>query len=157
MLFSKEPDKPTAVSFVDWQLGYYGPVSEDLLLNIFNSTDSQIRKNHYKHLLKTYYSSLSETVKKLGSDPNKLFTYDDLQSQFKIFGQISLMRSAPLTLNTLASAKDVEDMEKYVELIRRGENAHLMKEFDAETKQKFIKVTNELVTDFVNYGCVQSE
>lgn len=142
---------------MDWQMGYYGSITIDLILNIFTSTDGQTRKNHFERLLLTYHSALSEMVTKLGSDPNGLFTFDDLQAQLKLSGQVALSRSVVTTQLMVANAKDVEDMDKYTESIRKGEKAHLMKEYDAETKQKFSTIINDLVGDFVKYEYVKSE
>lgn len=147
-------DEATGVCFVDWQMGYYGSITIDLILNIFTSTDSQTRKNHYERLLKTYYSALSATVQKLGSDANKLFTFDDLQAQAKKYGQIILIRTVSLTQLIVANPKDVEDMDKYTEKVSRGEEVHLMKEYDDETQQRFSTIINDIFTDFVKYGYI---
>lgn len=139
-------------------MGYYGSVSMDLMLNIFTSTDSQFRKNHYEKLIRAYHSSLSDMVQKLGSNPNNLFSFDDLQAQLKVYGSVNLIRATVLLAFFVANPEDITDFDEYTDLIKRGKKARLLKtKFNEETKPKYSLLINDLVTDFVNYGYVTTE
>lgn len=143
-----------SICFLDWQLTRYAPPVLDLLYQIFGGTDAQFRKNHYQKLLSTYYSSLSETIRKLGSDPDKLYTFENLQEQMKIFGEFSLY-SGPLIIQTLvASENDIRNLDEYAEQIENGEQADLLEKFDDEKQQKYSQLINELINDLVNYEYV---
>lgn len=63
----------------------------DLYHNIFGATDKALRDHHYEQLLEAYYASLSGIVRKLGSNPDQLFTYADLKSELLKFGEYALI------------------------------------------------------------------
>lgn len=144
-----------SICFVDWQMSYYNSPVLDLLYNIFTSTDGQYRENHYEKLLKTYYSSLTESIEKLGSDPTKFITYNQLQDEFKKFGQYGLLRCCITTDLVISNANDVTDMDHYAELIDKGVEVRLVKKYEGETQQRYVTAINDIVTDLVHYGYVQ--
>ncbi|XP_055312342.1 uncharacterized protein LOC129574385 [Sitodiplosis mosellana] len=146
-----------SICFVDWQLTHYSPPVIDVLYNIFSSTDKPFRDLHYEKLLKTYYSSLSQTIRKLGSDPNKLYTYENFQEQMRKYSDYALLLAPMIITIRLAKAKDVANLDDYAECLERGEEADVVHEFDDETQAEFSKQINGLVTDLVDYGYVKCE
>lgn len=144
-----------SVCFLDWQISRYCPPALDLLYNIFSSTDQQFRTEHYEKLLKTYYSSLSDTIKKLGSDPNKLYTYENLEAQLRKFGEFALFCGPMLIQVKVANAEHVGNLDDYAELVEKGEEPDLIKFDDEKTLMEYSKWINELITDLVDYGYVE--
>lgn len=137
---------------MDWQISRYCPPVLDLLYNIFSSTDTSFRDQHYEKLLQTYYSSLSDTIRKLGSDPDKLYTYENFENQLRKFGRCALL-CAPLIIGiTVAGPNDVSNLDEYAELLNTDENIDVLKPFEGDTKIKYSRLINDLVTDLVNYG-----
>lgn len=51
------------------------------------TSDKEFRDKNYQNIIQHYYESLSEAIKKLGSNPANLFTFEDLQKQLKQFGK----------------------------------------------------------------------
>lgn len=143
-----------AVSIVDWQIAHYSSPVLDVLYQIFTSTDKPFRDQHYHKLLHAYYASLSENIRKLGSDPNKLYTYENFQDQLRKFGDFVLFGGPGIIQQKLAKEEDVADMDEYAKLIEKGEKAHLIKPFDGQTQLEYSTLINGLVTDLVNYGYV---
>lgn len=147
--------RPNAVSFVDFQLARYGAPVLDVLYNIFSSTDKAFRMQHYDKLLKSYYDSLSDTIKKLGSDPMKLYTFEQFHMQMQQFGEFSLL-FGPLIIQTkMSSPNNVENMDVYAEHLENGNETDLFKEFDEKTQIAYSKLINDLVDDLVGYGYVE--
>lgn len=146
-----------SVCFVDWQISHYSPPVIDVLYHIFSSTDKPFRDQYYETLLKTYYKSLSDTIRKLGSDPNKMYTYDNLLMQMKKYGDYALLLAPMIILIRVAKAKDVSNLDDYAECLEREESADILGTFDDETQNEFSRLANGLVTDLVNYGYVTSE
>lgn len=144
-----------AVCLLDWQIARYGPPVFDLLYNIFSSTDKQGRKEHYETLLKTYYKSLSDMVQKLGSDPKKLYTFENLESQMRRFGKFALLFGPMIIQIRVAKAKDVGDLDEYSERVENGEEPDLIQFSDEDTVKQYTTWINDLVTDLVNYGYVE--
>lgn len=145
-----------SVCLLDFQLARYSPPALDLLYNIFSSTDKQFRAEHYEKLLKTYYSSLCDIVEKLGSDPKKLYTYENLQTQMRKFGEFALLCGPMIIQIKVANAKDILNLDDYAEQVEKGNKAaDLVGEYDEETQEKFSNLINGLVDDLVNYGYVK--
>lgn len=143
------------VCFLDWQLCKYCPPVLDLHYNIFSITDKQFRANHYNTLLETYYTSLSTTIRKLGSDPNKLYTFENFQSQLRKFAEYALLCGPVLLQFKVASAKDIKDLDDYCELIEKGEEADLINEFDEKTKKEYSTLINDLVSDLIDLEYIE--
>lgn len=136
---------------MDWQLTHYCPPVLDLHYNIFSSTDKQFRDKHYDQLLQSYYFSLSETIRKLGSDPNELYTFENLQAQLKKYAEFALLCAPVIIQIRIASEKDFGDLDTYAELIDKGEEADLINKFDDATQKLFSTLINDLLTDLVDY------
>lgn len=145
-----------SMCFVDWQLTHYCPPVIDLLYNIFSSTDKPFRDQHYENLLKTYYQSLSDTIRKLGSDPNKLYTWENLQMQMVKYSDYALVMALILIPAKVAKAKDVFNLDEYAEMLDRGVEADIFGQFDEGTQKEYSRQINGLLTDLVNYGYVKS-
>lgn len=129
----------------------------DLLYNIFSSTDKPFRDLHYDKLLNTYYLSLSQTIRKLGSDPNKLYTFENLQAQLRKYSDYALLLAPMIITIRLAKAKDVANLDDFAECLERGEHVDLVHDFDDETQIEFTKQINGLITNLVDYGYVKCD
>lgn len=140
---------------MDWQLTRYAPPALDLLYNIFSATDKEFRAKHYNTLLKTYHSTLSENIRKLGSDPNKLYSYETLEQQLRKFGEFALLFGPMIIQIKVANAKDIGCLDEYAELVEKGEEPDLLKDYDEETQIEYTRLINDLFTDLVNYGYIE--
>lgn len=143
------------MSFVDWQISRYCPPVLDFFYHVFTSTDKQFRDKHYGKLLETYYSSLSETIRKLGSDPSKLYTFENFQSQLRKFGRFVLLCGPFIIQLKVAGAKDIGNLDKYAESIDHDEETDLINQYDEQTQSEYSTLINGLLTDLVAYGYVQ--
>lgn len=150
-------DNKTLESFclLDWQLAHYAPPVLDFMYTIFASTDSSFRKLHFEDLLKTYYSSLSETVQKLGSDPHKLYSFEQFQGQLEKFGEYALLRGIFTLQFKVTDSKDFGDLDEYAELVDQGEEVDLLLPFDDAMKQKYSQLINDHISDLLEYGYVK--
>lgn len=126
----------------------------DLLHNIFSGTDKELRDEHFETLLKTYHSSLRKTIQKLGSDPDKLYTFEHFQMEMKKFGKFALLTGPFVIQFNVANAKDIRDLDEYSERVENGEEADILNDFDEETQMAYSKQINDLVEDLLKYGYV---
>lgn len=93
----------------------------DIVFFIFSATDKQLRAENYDNLIRIYYKHLSQHLTRLGSNPEKLFTFKDLLDQLKKFGQYGLI-SASMVLHLMTTkTEDNPDMDEIAERIKRGE------------------------------------
>lgn len=142
------------INFVDWQLAHYCSPAVDVLYNIFTSTDKQFRDQHYTTLLDTYYASLCDMIRKLGSDPQELYTFHDFQQQLAKFSEFALLYAPIIFSIRLAQAEDVENLDVYAEHLQNGHDIDLMHEFDEQTQTIYTRLINDAVTDLVDYGYI---
>lgn len=140
-----------SICILDWQLTRYCSPVLDLHYNIFTATDKALRDQYYEKLLQTYYSSLSETVRKLGSDPGKLFTYENLKTELKKFGEFALLCGPIILQIAVANATDIRDLDEYSNEIEENNEIELITKFDEETQAIYSKLINDLVADLLDY------
>lgn len=153
--FSFQKNELKSICLLDFQLSRYSSPVLDILYNIFTSTDKQSRAASYDELLKTYHSSLSNTIEKLGSDPKKLYSFDNLQAQLRKFGEFALLCGPMIIQIKVANAQDIGNLDDYAELVEKGVEADLINEYDEKTQMEYSTLINDLVADLVNYGYVK--
>lgn len=101
-----------------------------------------------------YYSTLSKTIEKLGSNPEKLFSYDDFQNELKKYGNFAYLMSPILVRMCLTDPEDVINLDEYSEKSAKGENAvnlvtnNLKADVEARYKERMV----DLINDLVRYG-----
>lgn len=86
-----------------------GPPILDLSYNLYSSS-SQKELNNFKELLNHYYSSLSSTLKSLGSDPVKLFPVSELIRQWKLYSSFGLILGLVTILLSVSEKADTTDL-----------------------------------------------
>lgn len=144
-----------AVSLIDWQLSRYCSPVADLLYHIFGNLSKEFRDQHFNTLLRTYHESLSEIVKRLGSDPQKLFTFDDLQSELQKYGDFALLCVPMITQVRLVKSENIAGLDSYAERFQNGEDVQFINDLDDETQAAFNKFVDGSVADLVEYGFVR--
>lgn len=80
-----------SLCLLDWQFTRYCSPALDIYHVIFGASDKKLRDQHYEQLLEAYYASLSGMVRRLGSNPDQLFTYRDLKDELLKFGEFALI------------------------------------------------------------------
>ncbi|XP_031627278.1 uncharacterized protein LOC116343395 [Contarinia nasturtii] len=152
--FDKNKTQLKSICFLDWQFTHSCSPALDLLYNIFSSTDKNFREKHYEQLLQAYHSSLSTTIEKLGSDPDGLFSYENLQNELKKFGEFTLLVVPMLLLVKITNPKDIKPIGDYSACVERGEEIDLINNLDEETQEKFSGLINDLFDDLVRLGYI---
>lgn len=112
-------DTLKSLKILDWQLTHISTPALDLTYFLFTCTDKTLRDQHLPELLRTYYSSFAGIMKRCGSDPEKLYTFADLEAQLKQFGVYGAM-TAVCVLNIIVA--DKEKLVNFEQLARSAEN-----------------------------------
>lgn len=134
---------------MDWQYTRYGTPVLDLFYLLFTSTDADLRREHYQALLELYHSSLSETIRKLGSDPEKLFSWNDLQTQLKKFGKFNYMCAPSISALLLFDARDINSMTE--EDITSVTSIDSLFKPDQQMEKKYIKLVSDVLDDLIEF------
>lgn len=139
-LFLPTKDIAEDVRIIDWPVIRYVSPAIDLVYCIFGSTDKTLRDNEYENLLKLYYETLSKTVKLLGSNPDELFTFEDLNDELKTCGVYALLKGPMLLQITLADLPDESGGQSF----NSGLSEECQREFDRRI--------NGILEDIVRLG-----
>lgn len=93
-------------------------------------------------------------IRKLGSDPNELFTFDNLQSEFRKCGAFA-MSFIPLILQLkIATQSHLANLDEFSERIDENEDADIVLGYDNDTLVVYTDLINDLLTDLVDYGYI---
>lgn len=99
------------VCILDWQTVQYGSPACDFSLYLFGAVQKSIRDLHYDDLVATYYDSLSETVRYLGSDTEELLSRESFLDQLKRFSKYGLIMSVTVTTAMCMDPNEIPDFE----------------------------------------------
>lgn len=139
--------------FVDWQVVRYCSPVIDLHYNIFATTDGELRRKEYKNLMKHYYRSLSTNIRRLGSDPDKLFPASAFEEHLKRFGKFAFMMSPMVVSVMLADPNDVPDLDELSSDVASGKDGvDLISGLNDENRPIYRKRMNDVFTDLVDLG-----
>lgn len=145
------------IRFLDFQIIFYGSPAIDIFYNIFSSTDKALRDKEYTNLIKLYHESLSKTVKLLGSDPDELFTLENLLSELKRFGVYALLMSPMLLQVSLAHSNEISNMDEMFDKVAEGESKiNLVTELSSEGQSEYHRRLNEVFEDVIQLGYYQT-
>lgn len=119
---------------IDWQLVRFASPVLDLYDVLLTTSDKKSRAEYYHSMVDYYYQQLAAAIRRLGSDPDKLFTYDDLMAQMKKFGKYGMI----LTIISIVA-------------FMPQENGVLLKD-DATAQTMIRERATDMFDDFLQYG-----
>lgn len=127
----------------------------DLSYFLMSSTDKALRARHFDEFVQIYYDNLAQTIRKCGSDPERLFTFNNLQSEFKRFGKYGVIM-APILLQVLVSdPNNIADMNVLSNSNDDGSTANKsIANLDEKSVLKYKERLGDVITDARNYGWI---
>lgn len=155
LLSTSQPNIVDDIRFLDWQMISYSSPTIDLLYNLFSSTDKKTRDADFGHLMREYHNQLSSNIRKMGSDPEKLFPYEAFKAELKSSGNIGFLLVPMLIQVSLAESNAISDLDQ---LCEESTDANEEKKWDiiqgfSESGQLiFHKRINECIGDLVEHG-----
>lgn len=119
-----------------------------------SSTDKPLRDRHYDEFIRIYYDNLAQTIRKCGSDPEKLFTFANLQSEFKKFGKYGVIM-APCLLQVLVSdPSNIADMNVMTSDANDCSANRNIANLDEKSLLKYKKRLSDVIADAKKYGWI---
>lgn len=141
------------IRILDWQIIRYVSPAIDLTYNLFTSTDKALRDKEYDNLLKVYYESLSETVRLLGSNPDELFTFDNLKEELKICGNYALITAPMLLQVSLADSSEILNLDEMFDKVAAGETTlDLTSDLNERAQLIYEQRLSDVVEDILRLG-----
>lgn len=105
---------PMETKMIDFQLARYSSPALDISFFVYSCTSQQLREKHYDDLLKAYHNSLSDMLRDLGSDPEELFSYADLQKELHEYARFGCgmgIESIPFSLLDESEVPDLDQIK----------------------------------------------
>lgn len=128
----------------------------DLCYFFMTSTHKPLRDKHFDELLHIYHDSVCDTVSACGSDPSKLFTFSDLQEQFRKFGKYGLTMAPVLIEIMVSEAKNIVEMDVFAaDIEKNGTKDKFFVQFDDRSRRAFITRMSGVIRDAVKYGWIK--
>lgn len=122
---------------------------------MYTSTHKELRDKHYETMIRTYYNALANTIRQAGSDPDTLFTYENLKGQLKRFGKFALL-IAPMLLQVItADPKDIPDMDEIAEEMAKDKDSDKINFevlTDKKTQNSYNVRVRDVIIDVINNG-----
>ncbi|XP_056638895.1 uncharacterized protein LOC130446572 [Diorhabda sublineata] len=119
--YEENNNSPKAVAILDWQLAAIRSPLFDVGKFLF-SVCSKEELDQLKELLNYYYSIMSQSLIKLGSDPEKIFSYADFKRHWKSYawfgfvGGIMMMKLTMLDEEEAPSVEQLDEGKDYNEI-----------------------------------------
>ncbi|XP_018568334.1 uncharacterized protein LOC108908703 [Anoplophora glabripennis] len=114
MMFKYEdngnPHKPTKICLLDWQLSKTGSPVLDLAYFFFACGSKDIFYD-YKKYLKIYHETVSENLKQLSCDPEKIFPYTLLEHHWKMYAKFGLYIALIVITVMLSEENEVKTLK----------------------------------------------
>ncbi|XP_062559062.1 uncharacterized protein LOC134223866 [Armigeres subalbatus] len=105
---------PVSAKMIDFQLARYSSPALDISFFIYSCTSQQLREAHYEELLSAYHRSLSDMLRDLGSNPDELFSFSDLQKEMHEFARFGVgmgIESVPFSLLDESEVPDLDQIK----------------------------------------------
>lgn len=130
-----------------------GSPALDIAHFLMTSTTKPLRDKHFDEFLRIYYNALAATLRTCGSDPDKLFTFENLQNELKQFARFAVT-VAPMMLQVIVSdANDIVAMDDYAATIDDG--ARDMATFDDSSEARYLNRVSDAINDARMYGWIE--
>lgn len=157
LLYQCENDynRPTGVCLIDWQLGQFGSPAVDVACFLFCSLSPELRNEHFDRFLEIYHISLSLTLSLLGSDPQKLFTFDNLKDQMQKFSRY-VMFLAPIMVGIIATNRNnvpgIDEIVDRMEKLSKDPTADIKLDDLFEENQQYKHRMSNVIRDMDRMG-----
>lgn len=123
-----QPDTPTSVILIDWQIQRIASPVIDLSYFIYCCSSKEVYGNLNQYL-KIYHDSLSSQLKSMGCDPDEALPFNVLQAQWKTYGRFGFLMCFFLIKIMLSDSSEAPDL---VATAENGKN--VMEAFNFTTK-----------------------
>ncbi|XP_077286800.1 uncharacterized protein LOC143911679 [Arctopsyche grandis] len=112
-LFKYDPktNRPTDAKMIDFQLGRCASPILDIGFFIYACSTEDLRKEYYDSMLKHYHGILSKQIRAMGSDPEKIYSWNVFMDDVKKYSFFGLGFSFESTPVIILEPEDAFDMD----------------------------------------------
>ncbi|KAG5677969.1 hypothetical protein PVAND_007681 [Polypedilum vanderplanki] len=147
---------PIECRLLDHTIMRYASPITDLMYLIFSGTTKVLRDKHYQEFLDVYFENLSEFIKRLNSDPEKLFPRSIFEHHLKKFGKFGLVMAIILVPMFTSSAEDIPEMDDVADEYQLSKEASgsVMNFTSSKTIGVYEKRMLGILQDMVEFGYI---
>ncbi|XP_017767832.1 PREDICTED: uncharacterized protein LOC108556296 [Nicrophorus vespilloides] len=106
-----QPEVPTSLSIIDFQMSRLGSPALDLIYFIFTCTSKELRDSHLQEMLQVYHKSLTDFLRQFSLDTEKVYPYSILQDHMRQFSAYGLMMTIMVTHLMMSEGDETPDLE----------------------------------------------
>ncbi|CAB3226322.1 unnamed protein product [Arctia plantaginis] len=110
-LFKYVNGHPVDAKLIDFQITRCASPVLDISFIICACTSQDLRDKYYDELLKLYHDTLSDHIRELGSDPDKLYSWELFMAEIKKYSYFGLAFSFESTPFIVLAPEDAVNME----------------------------------------------
>lgn len=101
--------------------------------------------------MKHYHKTLSDAIRRLGSDPEKLYPFAVFEQELKKFGKFIISFSPIMVQMTLTEATNIPDLDDFSEGLQNGDDTvDLVRgDFNEEIQKIYSKRISDVFTDLL--------
>lgn len=104
---------PTDSKMLDYQIARSASPIVDLVFFIYACSTHEIREEHFDDMLKYYYDILSAQIREMGTDPDKVYSWEDFMAEVKKLAYFAVgfcMESVPVITLEPEDAFDLDSI-----------------------------------------------
>jgi hypothetical protein len=139
---------------LDWQIVRYATPITDISYFLFTITTREFRKKHYKELLDIYYKSLANFMRKLGSDPEKLYPETIFHEHLIKFGRFGLFMCCMLLPIITTRTEDVPNLDEMAEKVAQRDESSLDAFNSKNNEEEYKSKMSNVLRDMFEYGYI---
>lgn len=132
---------------VDWQMSRLGSIIVDLHYIMFTSIEKTLLRTEFHALIDFYYESLSKAIRKLGSDPAKMYPYDAFIMDVKRYSKFALCMALVMAQVFVAGNDDITDLD---EICSGGDGtADFIQKIDSKDEDVYKERVRDILDTFL--------
>lgn len=124
----------------------------DIVYFLFTSTDKTLRDAHFDEILHIYHDALSVALRRMGSDPERLFSYANFQGELRKFGRYGVLIAPMLVQVVIADPTDIPDLDAMSDERAKSGNHEAQTFISAKTENAYNQRISDVIRDAERYG-----
>lgn len=145
--YLRQASAPVDICLVDWQMSRFGSVINDLYYIMFTSIDHTTLRNEFYSIMDYYYDALSNAIRRLGSDPNTLYSYDVFTKDVKKYAKYGLLMALVITQLLVVDQTDFNNLDEISQ--KTDGSADFVQSIKGNTEIKYKQRIRDILDTFL--------
>ncbi|XP_031627331.1 uncharacterized protein LOC116343428 [Contarinia nasturtii] len=141
--------KPVQMALIDWQTTRHSSPIIDIIYFLFCCTTKELRDNYYEEMLNVYHVNLSTHMRRLGSNPDKLFPFTMLLEHCRKFAKFGLILSTALLPIMTSDDGNQINFDELAEDVKRGKELDENLFATANSRNEYYARLRDVVIDMI--------